>query len=313
VVLAASSALAQRDITFTSVHALPSNQVELMWSSDTNRWYAIERTANLTNWNNEFDFVIPDDTAPIESNHWTLITDTNPCFFRLFASAPVGPQDNCYTNMGTTGDDNQVVIGTTNMDYVLQFGDGSNDTQYASVGANDDWIAQYGGIGGDTQTARAGTADDWVFQDGGPGNDTSYVDGGDENDWMVQHGGEGDDQLDMFFGTGDDRVWQDGGDGSDDMEVLTGPGDEQIVMRGGNGNDALTYDASDGSDEATIDGGSDNDVLTVNYTIQSLAIRLPDGTDLYTSGIPGTVITVISLETIYAVDTNGTNWVGSAP
>jgi len=49
-IIAASSAFAQTTIQFTGIHALPSNQVELTWSSDTTRWYAIERTANLTNW-----------------------------------------------------------------------------------------------------------------------------------------------------------------------------------------------------------------------------------------------------------------------
>lgn len=312
--LAVTSSPAQTTIQFTAIHALPSNQVELIWSSDTNRWYAIERTADLADWNNDFDFVIPDDSASIESNHWTLSASTNPCFFRLFASFPVGPQDNVYTNLGTASNDTQIVTGTTNMDYVIQRGEGSNDTQYASTGDNDDWTAQYGGAGADSVTAYGGLADDWLYQEGGEGNDTVTASAGSGDDRVIQFGNGGDDEILTTTSLGADFIVVDAGSGDDTIRVNAGEGDDTIRMLGGDGDDVLTYDVSDGSDTARIDGGDDTDILTVNHvTIHGIAIRLPDGTDLYTNGTPGSIITVMRLETIYAVEGTTTNWTGSAP
>ena len=243
-VLVTSLSSAQTTIQFTAIHALPSNQVELMWASDTNRWYAIERTADLTNWSYEFDFVIPDDSAPIESNHWLLATDTTPCFFRVFASSPVEPQDNVCTNIGSPSNDTQIVIGTTNMDYVIQYEEGSNDTQYASTGEDYDWIAQYGGTGEDTQTARGGSASDWIFQDGGVGNDLQSAEGGDDSDWIIQRGGDGDDEISTSGGWGNDILVQLGGRGTDVHSMDSGDGDDSAIICGGDGADDIRYDWS---------------------------------------------------------------------
>jgi len=288
----ASTCCAQTTIQFTAIHALPSNQVELIWSSDTNRWYAIERTADLTNWSNDFEFAIPDEAVSFASNRWALANEDECCFFRLFASSPVGPQDNVYTTMGTDGDDTQIVVGTTNKDYVIQFGEGGNDTQYAAPGAGNDWIAQYGGSGDDDVHNAGSSGNDFAFQDGSDGADSLYVAGLHGNDLIIQSGGNGDDTIRVGPGADDDRS----------------------VIRGDDGNDTLRYDLGEGSDTVTIDGGNDVDVLNVHYaSTHTFAIRLSDGTDLYTNGIPGTVITVMSLETIHAVEDGTTNWTGSAP
>jgi len=313
VVLAASSSLAQTTIQFTAIHSLPSNEVELIWSSDTNRLFAILGTTDLRTWDNAFCAGILQPSAVFGTYRQSSTIDSTPCFFRVLASPPLEPLVICHTNIGTAGDDTQIVIGTTNMDYVIQFGEGSNDIQYASTRDDDDWVAQFGGMGSDTQTVRSGTADDWAFQDGGPGQDIHDTQAGDGHDRIIQKGGADADNMNVKAGDGLDVILQKGGFGDDSMRVDGGFDDDTTHMFGGDGEDALTYDVSDGSDTARIDGGNDSDVLTVNYLNQHFAIRLPDGTDLYTSGVPGTVITVMGLETIHAVKDGTTNWTGSAP
>lgn len=314
VLLAASSALAQTDIAFTSVHPLASNQVELMWSSDTNRWYAIERTVALTNWSNDFDFVIPDDSAPIASNHWTLTTDTNPCFFRLFAGSPVGTNDNFYTNMGTASNDTQVVVGTVNMDYAIQHGEGGEDFQYISGRLQDDWAAQFGGTGSDTQTVLCGSGDDWAYQDAGGGDDTLYVHGGDGNDLIMQRGGEGSDDIETRGDEGNDSVWQIGGAGHDTLRYEGGSSDGADFARlsGGSGNDIIALETV-ADDTFYVDGGPDSDTLTIEWG-EDTRIELTDGTPLYTDGTESSLIRVVDVELIYVVGTNQmTNWSWSAP
>jgi len=315
IVLAASAAFAQTDIHFTAIHPLPSNQIELIWSSDTNRLFAILGTTDVRTWDDAFCAGILQAYTDLESYRHSGIVDTNLCFFRVVASPPLGPLVVCHTNIGTSGDDTQVVIGTTNRDYVLQFGEASNDTQYASVGDDDDWLAQYGGTGADTQTVRCGTADDWLCQNGGEGDDTQDAQLGDGDDWVIQRGEVGKDHMNIKAGDGFDLIRQEGGFGHDTMELDGGNDDDTIRMLAGDGNDTLTYEVSGGLDAARIDGGNDSDVLTVNEAPSFTAlVKLVDGTVLYSNGSPDTVITVMGLESIYVVGGDGTtNWSWSAP
>ena len=341
-VFAALPALAQPALQFTAIRALASNQVELVWSSDVNRLFAIERTADPGDWDNALCVAIPEPSAQFASNRWAGAMDTTPAFFRLLASPPLDPSVVCHTDLGTPANDTQIVIGTTNRDYVMQFGNAGNDMQYASGGGDRDWIVQYGGPGIDNQFTLGGTSDDCIYQFGGDGNDKIFAIGDDGDDWIIQHGGDGDDNMETVDGTGDDHHWQNGGDGDDDMEVSANDGDDEIVMRGGaghdtmrvngglhndlieilggDGDDRITYETSPGLDDASIDGGADTDTLIVREVAgtwkfsTNYLIKLGNGTELYTSGVPDTVITVTNVEFISVVGTNGlTNWSWTAP
>ena len=302
-ILGAASSLAQTTTQFTAIHPLPSNEVELIWSSDTNRLFAILGTTDLHDWDNAFCAGILQPSAASNAYRDICAVDSTPCFFRVFASPPLDPSVVCHTNLGTPASDTQIVIGATNQDYVMQFGNAGGDTQYASGGAGSDWIAQYGGTGADKQHGYGGTDDDSIYQQGGTGDDTIYALGDDGADWIMQYGGEGNDEFEMAGGAGDDRQWLNGGDGDDDMKVNTG-----------GGTDRITYDASTGLDEANMDGGMGTDALTVNENDQHVVIRLGDGTVLYSNGPPGTTITATNVEVIYVVGTNGlTNWSWTAP
>ena len=135
---AAFSMHAQTAIQFTAIRALASNQVELVWSSDTNRLFAIERTTDPGDWDNALCVAIPEPSAQFASNRWTGTMDATPGFFRLLASPPLDPSVVSHTNLGTPTNDTQIVIGTANRDYVMQFGYEGEDTQYASTGDGND-------------------------------------------------------------------------------------------------------------------------------------------------------------------------------
>jgi len=313
--LLAGSSLAQSTIQFTAIHMLPSNQVRLIWSSDASRWYILESGAGLLKCLDDFEAVLPDLTAnPGTNMHTVLVDDVGGRFYRVTGTPPVGPYDNIDSDDGTAGNDTQIQAGTASTDMIVQFGKGGNDIQYASGGGSSDWIEQHGEAGTNNQHAYGGTGDDCILQEGGESNDSSYALGDDGDDWIIQHGGEGHDNMQAAGGSGDDHLWQNGAGGHDAMDANTGGGSDTVVMCGGDGNDTLTYDASEGSDSAFINGGGGYDTLIVNERDWSLAIRLPDGADLWTNGLPDTVITVLSLEAIYVVDGDGaTHWAGAAP
>ena len=129
-VFAAWPALAQPALQFTAIRALASNQVELVWSSDVSRLFAIERATDPGDWDNALCVGIPEPSAQFASNRWAGAMDTTPAFFRLLASPPLDPSVVCHTDLGTPANDTQIVIGTTNRDYVMQFGNAGNDMQY---------------------------------------------------------------------------------------------------------------------------------------------------------------------------------------
>jgi Ca2+-binding RTX toxin-like protein len=312
-VFAAWPALAQPAVQFTAIRAVASNQIELVWSSDTNRLFAIERTADLGDWDNAMCVAISEPSAQFASNRWTGAMDTTTGFFRLLASPPLGASIGSHTNLGTPTNDTQIVVGTTNWDYVMQFGNGGEDTQYVSASAGEDWIQQAGGAGEDTQTVRAGTGNDYILQNGNAGTDIQNIYGDDGDDLILQQGGDGNDSLNVAGGRGSDRIYQYGNAGNDNMRTDGGDGDDLLTISGDAGDDSIRYDASQGLDEVTIDGGPGCDTLIANEQGVFLTIRLPDGTGLYTSG-PGNVVTVVDVEFIYVEDAEGnTIWSWTAP
>ena len=314
--LATPPALAQTDITFTSIHALPSNQVELMWSSDTNRLFAVQGTSDLHVWDNAFCAGIFQPSVASETYRGICTTDINPCFFRVFASPPLEPLVICHANIGTASNNTQIVIGTPGREYVIQFGEAGNDVQYASVNDGQDWTAQFGGTGSETQKVQCGSGDDWAYQDAGDGDDVLYVHGSDGNDLIVQKGAEGADDIWSRADEGDDTILQWGGGGDDTFKIEGGPGDgdDRIDIFGDDGQDTIAYELGGGTDTTSVDGGAHYDTLEVSLNGSSnVWIKLSNGSPLYSNGSPNTVITVLNLEYICVVPTNGGTVVWSWP
>lgn len=318
----AAPCFAQTSIQFTAIQAQPSNRIELVWSSDTARWYAIERTANLTNWNYDFDFVIPDGSAPLTSNNWTLAVDTNRCFFRLFGSSPIGREDTAKADLGTTGSDFQWGLGAAHMDYFLISGQGGSDTQHVEGGASDDWLVQLGGTGDDQQSIMGGSGNDLIYQVGGEGRDTMLIMATSGGDQIIQRGGAGNDRMNAHGGSGGDWILQSGGGGNDVMDIDVNTGNDVARVDAGEGDDWLRYELGPDVDVIEINGGAGRDTLIVEgskgyidwVTNAAYLIQDQHGSELYATGLPDTVISIIDIELIHVVGTNGmTNWSWSAP
>ena len=108
--------------------------------------------------------------------------------------------DPANTQIGDSGDNEQILFGTPGVDHYCQYGFGGNDTQYVEAD-----------LGGDT-----------TFQDGGPGDDHQTAIAGDGNDSLIQYGGEGKDTMYAEGGFGEKTIFQDGGPGDDNMEIARG-------------------------------------------------------------------------------------------
>lgn len=306
-ILAASCAIAQTTIQFTAIQPLPSNRVELTWSSDTNRLFAILGTTDLRDWDNVFCAGIFKPSTASNTYCGICAVDATPCFFQVFATPPLGPLVTCHTSIGTASNDSQVAIGAPGKDYVIQFGEGGNDVQWTGTSDGHDWTAQFGGTGDDAMTARGGSGNDRTYQNAGDGDDTLYVQGGDGNDLVIQCGGAGIDNVRMDASEGDDSILQRGGPGDDTFKIEAGPGDgdDRIEIRGDDDQDTITYEVGEGTDTAWVDGGADYDTLEVDLNgVSNVRMQLCDGTPLYANGASNTVVTVQNLEYICVVPTN---------
>ena len=308
--LVASADAQEFPVTALTVGA--GNQIALSWPSDSNHWYRAEKTTNLATGPWEILFPTADATPPV--NIYTDSVCSAACgFYRVVASTA----DWSHTDFGTTNDVEQITFGTDQRDRIVQFGGDGNDLQYAETGDADDWIEQYGGSGDDNQNAIGGSANDFIYQDGGEGNDTQYAEGTTGKDSILQEGGPGDDRMTANPGEGNDFIVQRGGPGNDKIRADGGEGDDTITIEGGPGDDTIGYDVWSGHDAVSVDGGEGDDTLFVNEDGRhGLVIQRFDGGVLYTNGLPETVIRVLALEHIYALDgivAGKTNRVGSAP
>jgi hypothetical protein len=195
-----------------------------------------------------------------------------------------------YTQRGTSADDIQEQLGTTDADSITQKGLGGDDLMSADGGDGPDTIWQDGGGGDDEMYATGGMGNDNITQLGGPGRDRMFVNGG--------------------YGT---YIPTDRQNGFEDDDVIT--------VKSGDGNDTITYVLSPGNDRVFIDGGHDYDTLIVRgygydgvgkgktklNGMFSFTIVDRKGRVLYQNGEGGTLIRIKEIENLQveAYDGNG--------
>jgi hypothetical protein len=206
---------------------------------------------------------------------------------------------------GSDGDDQQVDLGTTDPDTILQYGLAGNDTLYIAGQQHSDRLEQDGGDGHDNLSIKGGTGDDHVSQWGGNGGDSQFIEGGDGEDWVYQDGGAGDDEMYLRGGLGNKYLYQTGGTGDDSLRVDAGVDNDLVRMNGESGNDAITYDVSNGDDQVFIDGGTGSDTVTINGGLLSFTVLDAQGQVLYQRGTGGSVITVRNAECLQVLGPEG--------
>jgi hypothetical protein len=298
---------AQTNRCITSIRAVGTKQVEITWSSDSNRWYGIEQGSDLKAFPDDLDVLVPGLVADPRTNRWVgSFSATNRLFYSIRYGMPVWGCASSVTNMGTATDDTQFHFGTTNADRAVQLGDAGADTQYVEGNAGADRIEQYGGSGDDSLTVDGGADTDFILQMGGDGDDHLLADGGSGDDQLIQVGGKGNDTLRFTGGVGNDIVWQVGCEGDDRLEVGIGDGADSLSMYGGPGADCFFYSVWIGGDRVLVDGGRGIDTLTNDLNTQTFRMVDGDGSLLWQNGTTGTIMTVRNVEHIVCVNTNVT-------
>ncbi len=228
------------------------------------------------------------------------------CGLIVFASVShVHATPDKFTQIGTSGDDTQIQLGTPNNDVILQFGFGGNDTQYSSAADGNDVTIQNGGSGRDSITVRAGSGNDYVVQEGGTEDDVLSAEGGLGNDTLILVGGSQNDTLTASGGEDNDNIVVKAGEGNDIITVDAGIGDDKVDVDGGPGNDNITYGVSQGLDTIRVDGGADLDSLIINSLAHSLMLFDALGQAIYQVGSGGSSITVVNVEQITVLGSGG--------
>jgi hypothetical protein len=210
--------------------------------------------------------------------------------------------------LGTSGNDTQVQIGTINKrSVIIQFGFSGNDGQLVRGDGNNVFL-QNGGNGNDTITAYTDDGSDFTIQDGGVGNDEMLVERlGEGNNTIVQNGGSGDDKIFDFFSNEKDNITIIGGEGKDTIGVDLRRNGPSLRIDGGAGDDSLSVWPlgvwSNVSKVLQVDGGSGNDSFTIDYANGfTFQIISANGSLLYKNGDGGFTFAVVNVEQITVID-----------
>jgi hypothetical protein len=233
------------------------------------------------------------------------------CLLMAF-SAKVLAEPDKFVQLGTSGDDIQVVFGTNSSDVIVEFGFGGNDTMYVGGDAGDDVIVQNGGAGTNTLTTDGGTGNDFIIEDGTTGNDSVVVFAGDGNDTILINGGVGGNNISVGDGQGNDLTSIKGGDGNDNILVdCCAKGmdwfrsdNDTVIVNAAAGNDNITVENFAGYSTVFVDGGTGQDALRIitaasgqNFTVYNAV-----GGVIYQSGLGGASITIANVEQITVYD-----------